>query len=102
MARADGMDLLIDGAHNGASAVALREYIDSCLAARAISQLVTTTGKGKSKTPQSQWELTYIFAFSEGKDYEAMVRALLESPSHLVERQNVALVRFSPPEGMRG
>ncbi|EST06840.1 Folylpolyglutamate synthetase [Kalmanozyma brasiliensis GHG001] len=97
----DGMDVLVDGAHNGASAKALREYVDSCLAARAVSQLVGSGEKGKSKgRMQTQWQVIYIFAFSEGKDYESMVRALLENPSHLVERQNVALTTFSPPEGM--
>lgn len=91
-----GVDVLVDGAHNAASALALREYIDACLAARALSEPV---GKGKAKT-EAQFEVTYVLAFSEGKDYEAMVRALLEQPSDRVERNNVALTTFSPPEGM--
>lgn len=99
--KVDGIDVLVDGAHNAASAVALREYVDNCLAARSLS--LQTGGKGKSRsgsTGPPQYELTYVFAFSDGKDYEAMVRALLEHPSDLVERQNVALTTFSPPEGM--
>ncbi|KAJ1021858.1 hypothetical protein NDA16_003621 [Ustilago loliicola] len=87
-----GREVLIDGAHNESSAVALREYIENCLASRSLS----SSSKGK----KGQWEVTYIFAFSEGKDYESMVRALLDNPSELVERQNVGLTTFSPPEGM--
>lgn len=83
-------EVLIDGAHNESSAKALREYIDCCLASRALSR---KGGKG-------QWEVTYILAFSQGKDYESMVRALLDKPKELVERQNVGLTTFSPPEGM--
>ncbi|KAJ1595638.1 hypothetical protein NDA11_005940 [Ustilago hordei] len=84
-----GREVLIDGAHNESSAIALREYIDNCLSSRSLS-----LGRG------SQFEVTYIFAFSEGKDYESMVRAMLENPPDLVERQNVGLTVFSPPEGM--
>ncbi len=98
----EGNDVLVDGAHNESSAVALREYSDSCLAARALSHPSSAEGKGKAKssTLAAQYDVTYIFAFSDGKDYEAMVRALLANPSRLVERQNVALTTFSPPEGM--
>ncbi|TKY87055.1 hypothetical protein EX895_003732 [Sporisorium graminicola] len=100
--KVDGADVLVDGAHNESSAIALREYIDGCLAARALSDPVADgpKGKAKSKAEAQQYEVTYIFAFSEGKDYEAMAQALLAQPGPLVERQNVALTTFSPPEGM--
>ncbi|CBQ71519.1 related to tetrahydrofolylpolyglutamate synthase [Sporisorium reilianum SRZ2] len=100
--RVDGVDVLVDGAHNESSAVALRGYVDGCLAARALSDPVAEGAKGKAKSASQmrQYEVTYIFAFSEGKDYEAMVHALLGQPGQLVERQNVALTTFSPPEGM--
>lgn len=99
--KVEGSDVLIDGAHNESSAVALREYIDTCLATRALSHPSSgSKGKGKGSMPEVQFDVTYIFAFSEGKDYEAMVRALLANPSNLVERQNVALTTFSPPEAM--
>lgn len=88
----DGKHVLIDGAHNEASAKALREYLDSCLSVRALSNQAKAKGK-------SQFEITYILAFSEGKDYEAMVKALLDQPTW-VEKQSVALTRFSAPEGM--
>ncbi|CDW97305.1 hypothetical protein [Sporisorium scitamineum] len=97
--KVDGKDVLVDGAHNESSALALREYVDGCLAARALS-VPDGKGKSKSKVGTQQFEVTYIFAFSEGKDYEAMVHALLDRPGALVERQNVALTTFSPPEGM--
>ncbi|SPO31776.1 related to tetrahydrofolylpolyglutamate synthase [Ustilago trichophora] len=99
----DGCDVLVDGAHNESSAVALREYIDGCLSARALSYPSSTAGKGKFKTAtqsEGSFQVTYILAFSDGKDYQAMVRALLANPSRLIERQNVALTTFSPPEGM--
>ena len=99
----DGRDVLVDGAHNESSAIALRKYIDSCLAARALSHPTAAGAKGKAKSTagsEVQFEVTYVLAFSEGKDYEAMVKALLAQPNSLVERQNVALTTFSPPEGM--
>ncbi|PWZ01266.1 hypothetical protein BCV70DRAFT_199611 [Testicularia cyperi] len=105
-----GVPILVDGAHNEASAMALREYIDNCLATRALSHASTGTGdksKGKSRdstaaqaTLSTQFEVNYIFAFSDGKDYSAMVKALLANPTSTVMRQNVALTTFSPPEGM--
>lgn len=73
--------LLLDGAHNEASAFALRQYLDQCLA----------------MTPSAH--ITWIMGFSSGKEVQAMLQALLRPRKGLHHR--VALVPFSTPvEGM--
>ena len=73
--------LLLDGAHNEASALALRQYLDQCLA----------------KTPSA--DITWIMGFSSGKEVHAMLHALLCPRKGLHHR--VSLVPFSiPVEGM--
>ncbi|WFD27507.1 dihydrofolate synthase [Malassezia nana] len=73
--------VLLDGAHNEASAWALRHYVD--LSLKSYSSVT----------------ITWIMAFSHGKDVSSMLQVLLQSDAHLLQR--VALVPFSTPvEGM--
>ncbi|WFD19979.1 dihydrofolate synthase [Malassezia caprae] len=73
--------VLLDGAHNEASARALRHYVDLSL----------------SRYPAVS--VTWIMAFSQGKDVSSMLHVLLRPQDHVSQR--VALVPFSTPvEGM--
>lgn len=73
--------ILLDGAHNEASARALRHYVDL----------------SSSRYPAVS--LTWIMAFSQGKDVSSMLDVLLRPQDHVSQR--VALVPFSTPvEGM--
>lgn len=73
--------VLLDGAHNEASALALRHYVDLTL----------------SRHPAAG--VTWIMAFSQGKDVSSMLDVLLQPREHVSQR--VALVPFSTPvEGM--
>ncbi len=60
--RAGSIELLVDGAHNPSSAKALRAYIDLCL---------------PSDTSSSTTTITWIMAFSQGKDIKGMLAELL-------------------------
>lgn len=85
--------LLLDGAHNEASAVALRHYLERCLDTYATT------------TPNVSVHITWIMAFSEGKDETSMLHALLcnwpTSGAWRCASQRVAFVPFSTPvEGM--
>ncbi|KAK0554634.1 folylpolyglutamate synthase [Tilletia horrida] len=62
--------VLLDGAHNPSSASALREYLDT-----SIATLATSSGGGVSKPIKT--EITWIMAFSKGKDIKGMVETLL-------------------------
>lgn len=86
--------LLLDGAHNEASAIALRQYLDQCLDTYASMAARPVTVS-----------LTWIMAFSKGKDATAMLRALLCTRRGVgaweCTSQRVGLVPFSTPvEGM--
>ncbi|KAI3626141.1 hypothetical protein CBS9595_001502 [Malassezia furfur] len=91
--------LLLDGAHNAASAAALRLYLEACLDTYA------STAAGASPSPPVDVHLTWIMAFSEGKDQRGMLDALLRgwrtSGAWRCVAQRVAFVPFSTPvEGM--
>ncbi|WFC93818.1 dihydrofolate synthase [Malassezia brasiliensis] len=90
--------LLLDGAHNVASAAALRLYLEACL------DTYTSTAAAASSSPVDV-HLTWIMAFSEGKDQRGMLDALLRdwraSGAWRCMAQRVAFVPFSTPvEGM--
>ncbi|PKI84869.1 dihydrofolate synthase [Malassezia vespertilionis] len=76
--------LLLDGAHNGASARALRQYLGQCLAAC-----------------RGNVHITWIMAMSRGKDASSMLDTLLAPYHGAVAAQQLAVVPFSTPvEGM--
>ncbi|KAL4401873.1 folylpolyglutamate synthase [Malassezia pachydermatis] len=75
------LPLLLDGAHNVASAWALRQYLEQCL-----HGLPPVT-------------ISWIMAFSQGKDVESMLDIFLAAHPGMTHR--VAFVPFSTPvEGM--
>ncbi|SPO40444.1 related to tetrahydrofolylpolyglutamate synthase [Pseudozyma flocculosa] len=84
--------ILMDGAHNAASVLALRDYIDDCLSLSASTHRIT--------------RMRWLVSFSQGKDYLDML-ATLFSPANpngfnraSVARHEIGLVEFEPPEGM--
>lgn len=86
--------VLLDGAHNLASALALRQYLYHCLDTYA------ATAPGPMDV-----SLTWIMAFSQGKEAGRMLDTLFAAPSSRhawrCTRQRVAYVPFSTPvEGM--
>lgn len=108
---------LVDGAHNPAAAMALREYVDSCIHAHLPSSSITK---------ETTITVTWILAFSRGKAIEEMANNLLSgkgdlskistlenrladisikehsiSSSKVQVRNRIALIPFSTPvEGM--
>ncbi|GJJ79073.1 dihydrofolate synthase / folylpolyglutamate synthase [Entomortierella parvispora] len=90
-------DLLVDGAHNPAAAVALRKYLD---------QYLTASNSLTEETSASKRTVHWIMAFTKGKDIEEMFEILFpesesESESELSGVENsFSAVEFSPPEGM--
>ncbi|WFC98371.1 dihydrofolate synthase [Malassezia yamatoensis] len=87
--------VLVDGAHNASSALALRQYLEQCL----------DTYASTSSDATIDVRLTWIMAFSEGKDFTTMLSTLLEawpdSGRWQCKSQRVAFVPFSTPvEGM--
>ncbi|WFD42453.1 dihydrofolate synthase [Malassezia psittaci] len=87
--------VLVDGAHNASSALALRQYLEQCL----------DTYASTSSHATIDVRLTWIMAFSRGKDVTAMLSTLLEawptSGKWQCKSQRVAFVPFSTPvEGM--
>ena len=75
--------VLLDGAHNQASALALRQYIDLCIANSNMASLT----------------ITWILGFSNGKDVKGMLHALVKGQKRVSHR--LLLVPFSTPvEGM--
>lgn len=87
------LPILIDGAHNPASASALRSYLSLCL--------------GRARQPV---RVTYVMGFTAGKDVGGMLSTLL-GPTDLADAvggmsldekvvHRVAFVPFSTPEGM--
>ncbi|KAG0051538.1 folylpolyglutamate synthase [Gryganskiella cystojenkinii] len=88
-------DMLIDGAHNPAAAIALKAYVDQHLA--------STTSLSTSKPRTVHW----IMAFTKGKDIEEMFEILFPSSSSSLSAATSSQVdttfsalEFSPPEGM--
>lgn len=78
-----GTPMLLDGAHNEASAQALRQYVELCVGTHDAAPL----------------SLTWIMACSRGKNARAMLDTLL-APSPSIQ-PNVIFVPFSTPvEGM--
>ncbi|KDN53346.1 Mur ligase [Tilletiaria anomala UBC 951] len=59
--------ILVDGAHNSASALALRQYIDLCISPPS------------SSSGDRPITVTWLMAFSKGKDISGMLHALLSS-----------------------
>jgi len=89
-------DLLVDGAHNPAAAIALRKYLD---------QYLTASGSSEDGTPVSKRTIFWIMAFTKGKDIEEMFEILfpeseLSPSSSSVVENSFSAVEFSPPEGM--
>ncbi|KAN0062399.1 folylpolyglutamate synthase [Thecaphora frezii] len=79
--------LLMDGAHNPASILALAEYICDCLVL----------------SPSAPSQISWMLAYTQGKDFLTMVDtlfSLLPGPSSLPVHHRIALVPFRTPEGM--
>jgi folylpolyglutamate synthase len=71
----DGERILVDGAHNEQAATLLAEYIDG-------------------QVRQQYSGITYMLAFSQGKDFEGIMR-------HLIQPQDtVVATTFGPVDGM--
>lgn len=68
--------VLLDGAHNPASASALRSYLDACIWTR-LSSIIEADGT--SGPPAI--EVTWIMSFSKGKDVQGMLERLLYNTS---------------------
>ncbi|KAI1308752.1 folylpolyglutamate synthase [Mortierella claussenii] len=91
-----GGRMLVDGAHNPAAAVALRSYVDKCVATLPFSSVSTAS------RPRLHW----IMAFTKGKDIEEMFDILFptqrrqDSTHQRVKKDTFSAVEFSPPEGM--
>lgn len=66
------LQLLVDGAHNPASAQALRSYVDACISVRTLAHSVP-----RPRTVR----ITWLLAFSAGKDVRGMLDALLRRSS---------------------
>ncbi|PWN31268.1 Mur ligase [Meira miltonrushii] len=98
---------LVDGAHNPAAAIALRQYIDACIDAHTLSNFTA----GKTIT------ISWILAFSRGKAIDQMATNLTTEKSTPSERlslddhsirqskvqvqHRVGVISFSTPvEGM--
>jgi folylpolyglutamate synthase/dihydropteroate synthase len=64
---------LVDGAHNSSAASALRQYFDTCLQHRISSS------KQQQQHSISHITVTWILAFSQGKDIADIVRNLFNS-----------------------
>ncbi|KAF9574036.1 hypothetical protein EC968_007589 [Mortierella alpina] len=87
-------DMLIDGAHNPAAAVALSAYVSEYTTSISPTTSVSTSGG-----PRTHW----IMAFTKGKDIEEMFQILFPPPSSGERRgqqDTFSAVEFSPPEGM--
>ncbi|KAG0264902.1 folylpolyglutamate synthase [Actinomortierella ambigua] len=81
--------MLVDGAHNPASAVALRAYVEQC---------VTILSRKSSLSPV---RVHWIMAFTRGKDVKEMFDILFAPFATLTQtRSTVSIVEYSPPEGM--
>ncbi|PWN54276.1 hypothetical protein IE53DRAFT_239262 [Violaceomyces palustris] len=108
--------LLVDGAHNPASSLALREYVDSCIVSK-IRKLGGGGGgnrkgkdKGKGKRVggdqgerKVKVRITWLIGFSEGKDVQGMLGPLLlrRRGETIDVEQRVAILKFQTPvEGM--
>jgi len=70
------VNLLIDGAHNKAGALQLRNFVDKIL----------------SQTPQP---ISWIIGVTQGKDLSAILKTLIRKNDHVV------CVPFTTPEGMK-
>jgi folylpolyglutamate synthase/dihydropteroate synthase len=103
------MHALVDGAHNKSAALALQKYVKGCVQQRIKSS------KQEAASAISQVTLTWILAFSQGKDISGIMAALfggagddvnglttsLESLSDVHVEHRVACVPFTTPvEGM--
>ncbi|KAE8214023.1 hypothetical protein CF327_g2505 [Tilletia walkeri] len=96
--------VLLDGAHNPSSASALREYLNACIGTRLSTWLNDKTKSASAKAPKV--EITWIMAFSKGKDVRGMLDTLLYSPSaqsepagldtNTISQQLAALSLLSP------
>lgn len=91
--------ILADGAHNSASSATLAKYITHTLSN-------ATPSHGSAPTPHRTISLTYILALSHSPPktpLQTLTPLLPPSVSQLPDvsvKINVALLRFSPPEGM--
>ena len=90
------LDVLLDGAHNEASAQALRAYLETCCSVRA----------ARSAARPLKVQVRWVIAFSQGRAVRPMLDALL-LPGGVQPRgwecaeQTVCFVPFSTPvEGM--
>ncbi|KAK0540941.1 hypothetical protein OC842_000252 [Tilletia horrida] len=76
--------VLLDGAHNPSSAQALREYLDASIKARFSAWLAATPGSSDSVSSSAAKlptvEVTWLMAFSKGKDVRGMLETLLFAP----------------------
>ncbi|KAF9969678.1 folylpolyglutamate synthase [Actinomortierella ambigua] len=82
--------MLVDGAHNPASAVALRAYVEQCVS-------VLSTKSPMAPPVRVHW----IMAFTRGKDVGEMFDVLLAPfAASSQARSTVSIVEYSPPEGM--
>lgn len=86
---ADGMDVerqetppvalqvLVDGAHNPSAAVALRQYVDSCVAQWTSDEKARLEKEHRLQNPSLQVTVTWVLSFSQGKDVNAMLASLI-------------------------
>jgi len=70
------VNILIDGAHNKAGALQLRNFIDKILA-------------------QKPQPITWVIGVTQGKDLNSILKILIRSTDHVI------CVPFATPEGMR-
>ncbi|KAG0243933.1 folylpolyglutamate synthase [Actinomortierella wolfii] len=81
--------MLIDGAHNPASALALRAYVEECVSVLS------------ARSPSPPVCVHWIMAFTRGKDVSEMFDTLLAPFINAPQtRSTVSIVEYSPPEGM--
>lgn len=79
--------IVLDGAHNAQSAIALRDFVDRRLRG------------GDEHTLDVQQTVMWVLAFSAGKEVNEMLRLLMnEAPDSRINR--IVLTRFGPVDGM--
>lgn len=90
---ARSLTVLADGAHNPASSTTLGNFIEQLLDLSAT----------RSQTSIAPISLTYILALSQSppkQPHDTLSPLLLPAVHHQRVKMNVALVRFTPPDGM--
>ncbi|PWN88495.1 hypothetical protein FA10DRAFT_281008 [Acaromyces ingoldii] len=75
------LHLLVDGAHNAASAAALRAYVDSCIRSRLVDSQQPAISAKKLVN------ITWLVAFSRGKEVKEML-SILFGPSTSLSQES--------------